>query len=181
MEHSAHSSVLAFLAAFDTPYESLPAPLNAESLPILIRLYHKFKTTTYAGIAERQIEILLEALRKRTELLLTTDELKQAYTNPSDLATFIEFASTTLDMSLAELMAVPESDDWRYEANGGETMFSAGSFVAGALRAYGVFHGIDVNTAEFTAKDIYELDIYDVKFEEMPDRCLEADYSLNYC
>ena len=41
-------------------------------------------------------------------------------------------------------------------------MYSAGSFVADALRALGIFAGVEsVNTAEFTVKDIYELDIYD--------------------
>lgn len=76
MEHSAHSPVVSFLAAFDTPDESMPAPLNAESLPINLRLYNKMKNKTYAMIAERQLEILLEALHKRTESLLVTDELK---------------------------------------------------------------------------------------------------------
>ena len=94
---------------------------------------------------------------------------------------YVAFASDSLDMSLAELLAMPEQDDWRYEANGGEPLFSAGSFVAGALRALGIFDGLDINISEFTVKDVYELDIYDVQFAEMPDRCLEADYSLTYC
>jgi len=67
-------------------------------------------------------------------------------------------------MSLAELLAIPEKDDWRYEANQGLPLFTSGSFVAGALRAFGVFHGLELNTSEFTVKDIYELDIYDLKF-----------------
>ena len=61
-------------------------------------------------------------------------------------------------------------------------MYSAGSFVADALRALGIFAGVEsVNTAEFTVKDIYELDIYDTQFDEKPDLCFEADYSLDYC
>lgn len=103
------------------------------------------------------------------------------YTSPSDLAGFTALAATTLDMSLAELLAVPESDIWRYEANGGEPLFSAGSFVAAALRALGVFRGLQVNTAEFTVKDVYELDIYEADFEDKPDLCVEADYYLDFC
>ena len=159
----------------------MPAPLNAESLPINLRLYNKFKTSTSAVIAERELEIFLEALHKRTEALLVTDELKNAYTNPSDLAMYIKFASDTLGMSLAELISMPEQDDWVYDATEGKPIFSSGSFVAGALKALGIFEDLDIHTQEFTVKDIYELDIFDVQFAEMPDRCLEADYSLNYC
>ena len=38
-----------------------------------------------------------------------------------------------------------------------------------------------MNPAEFTVKNIYELDIYDRDFFEKPDLCIEADYSLDYC
>jgi len=126
------------------------------------------------------MEFLLEGLDKRAQTVMLEKELT-GYTSPTDLAGFTSFAATTLDMSLAELLAVPESDIWRYDANNGEPLFSAGSFIADALRALGVFHGLELNTAEFTVKDIYELDIYDVNFEMKPDLCMEADYRLDFC
>ena len=39
VNHSPYSNVHRFLAAVDTPDESFPAPLNAESFPINLRLY----------------------------------------------------------------------------------------------------------------------------------------------
>ena len=84
-------------------------------------------------------------------------------------------------MSLNELIAIPSQDDWRYEHYyHGKPIFSQASFVAGALEALGVFHGVEINASEFTVKDIYQLDIYDKEFER-PDNCIEADYSLPYC
>ena len=43
-----------------------------------------------------------------------------------------------------------------------------------------MFHGEEVNASEFTVTDIYQLDIYDKKFDK-PDRCTEADYALEFC
>ena len=53
--------------------------------------------------------------------------------------------------------------------------------MAGALQAYGLFKGLTINVAEFTIKDIYQLDVFDKEFEDKPDLCHEADYELDYC
>lgn len=65
VQHSPHNSVMSFFAAFDTPDQSMPAPFNAQSLPINLRLYNKFKTTTSAVVAENEMDFLLEGLDKR--------------------------------------------------------------------------------------------------------------------
>ena len=90
----------------------------------------------------------------------------------------IKFAAETLKMSLAELIAIPEQDSWHYSVSG--PAFTPASFVTSALRELGVFHGIEVNAAEFTVKDVYQLDIYDKKFVK-PEVCIEADFNLDYC
>ncbi len=69
-----------------------------------------------------------------------------------------------------DLMAMPEDDAWFYESNDSKPVFAPGSFVAAALQAYGVFHSEKINASEFTVKDIYQLDIFDTKFEK-PDIC----------
>ena len=38
----------------------------------------------------------------------------------------------------------------------------------------------EINTSEFTVKDIYELNIFDRRFDK-PDQCMEADHELLYC
>ena len=97
-----------------------------------------------------------------------------------DFASTILIASKELNMSLNELVAIPEDDSWNYTTNNGKPVFTPASFVASALRELGAFHGLEVNAAEFTVKDIYQLDIYDKKFER-PDLCRESDYLLDYC
>mmetsp|Transcript_47796 Transcript_47796/g.63141 ORF Transcript_47796/g.63141 Transcript_47796/m.63141 type:complete len:470 (+) Transcript_47796:161-1570(+) len=180
VEHSAFSSVLGFFAAVDTHDESFPAPLNAESVPINMRLFGEFEASSPEVGAENHLQMVVEGLRKRLDYVMD-DEQRAKYTNPIDIPTISLFAADTLDMSLMELIAVPEREEWRYEANEGAPIFSAGSFVAGALKALGMFDGITVNTAEFTVKDIYELDIFNSDFPEKPALCIEADYSLDYC
>lgn len=45
-----------------------------------------------------------------------------------------------------------------------------------------MFHGEEVNASEFTVTDIYQLDIFDKQFyNDKPERCIEADYALDYC
>ena len=50
VEGSSYSEVHDFFAAVDTPDESFPAPLNAESFPINLRLYYKFAGETPAEL-----------------------------------------------------------------------------------------------------------------------------------
>lgn len=51
------------------------------------------------------------------------------------------YAADSLNLSIADLVAMPENDKWLYEANDSKPVFAPGSFVAAALSAYGVFHG----------------------------------------
>ena len=53
--------------------------------------------------------------------------------------------------------------------------------MTGALKALGVFHGVELNATEFTVKDVYQLDIFDKAFENKPDICSEAAFALDYC
>ena len=77
-------------------------------------------------------------------------------------------------------MAIPEKDHWKYKSNDYAPLFTPGSFVAHALKELGVFHGAEIDAAEFTVKDIYQLNIYDKNFDK-PERCIEADYAIEYC
>ena len=82
-------------------------------------------------------------------------------------------------MTLEELIAIPELDQWRYSSIPNRA-FTPGTFVAEALKILGVFHGEEINPGEFTVPDVYKLDIYDSEFQR-PDECWEADYQLQYC
>jgi hypothetical protein len=125
------------------------------------------------------MDVLLEGLRKRIESILT-DEQKKTYESPTDLESLTMYSAHSLNLTIADIMAMPEDDRWFYETNDSQQVFAPSTFVAAALQAYGVFHGEKINASEFTVKDIYQLDIYDTKFER-PEFCKEADYLLHYC
>ena len=63
------------------------------------------------------MSILLEGLRKRIEKVMN-EEQKKAYVFPKDLESVIMFAAKTLDLSINDLVAVPEDDSWLYQAAG---------------------------------------------------------------
>lgn len=68
----------------------------------------------------------------------------------------------------------------------GNQSFTSASFVISALRELGVFTDeitgqvLEINAAEFTPKDVYQLNIFDTTFRK-PDICYEADNHLQYC
>ena len=70
-------------------------------------------------------------------------------------------------------MAVPQLVEWT-------TKFTSSSFVAACLQTLGVLGNIAINTSEFTVKDIYQLQIFDTRYEK-PDDCIVADPHLNFC
>ncbi len=84
-------------------------------------------------------------------------------------------------MQIQELIAYPEHDEWRYQSQGGIRAYTSAEFVVEALQQLGVIDDtLQLNFAEFSVKDIYELQIYD-KFQDKPDQCNEADLYLRYC
>ena len=121
----------------------------------------------------------MEALDKRIRSFLTDEQLT-TYTNLKRLEDIVLYAAEELEISLSELVAVPEQDNWHYLNYGGNPVFTPASFVVSALRILGVFPDLDINASEFTVKDVYQLDIFDKEFEKS-DLCIEADYRLPYC
>lgn len=83
-------------------------------------------------------------------------------------------------MSLNEIIAIPEDDSWHYITNQAKPAFTPATFVTAALKQLGVFHDLEVNAAEFTVRDVYQLDIYD-KNQDRPSICKEADYRIDFC
>jgi len=121
----------------------------------------------------------MEALDKRVRSLLTEDQLA-AYAKPKKMEDIVLYAAEELKMSLSDIVAVPEQDTWHYMNYAGMSVFTPASFVVSALKQLGVFHDLEINAAEFTIKDVYQLDIFEKAFEK-PDLCREADYLLPFC
>jgi hypothetical protein len=87
-------------------------------------------------------------------------------------------------MSIEELITVPEDDEWYYfTAQDGPIGYSSSSFVVALYRAAELFEEeIVINAMEFTVKDLYELDFYDIQGKLLrPQQCQEADPHVVYC
>ena len=52
---------------------------------------------------------------------------------PKTFEEALKYAAIDLNMSLQELLAIPEKDEWRYEVNDGLEVFTPASFIAQAL------------------------------------------------
>ena len=106
------------------------------------------------------MDMFQEALTKRVRSKMNDEQLHLAK-GAIDLESTILIASKELNMSLNELVAIPEDDSWHYIINNAKPVFTPASFVTSALKQLGVFHDLEVNAAEFTVRDVYQLDIYE--------------------
>lgn len=102
--------------------------------------------------------VFKEALNKRIGI---HDEGKYYHTFEDLLVA----AVSDKNVSIEELMAIPEQDSWRYsnQSGDGPIDFAASTFVTAFYRAAGLFEAKivrEINVQEFTVKDLYELDFY---------------------
>lgn len=81
------------------------------------------------------------------------------------------------NMTLQQLMAMPEQDEWIY--SDGPSMVCS-CFVIGVYKAAGLFGDMEIQANEFTPKDVYQLDVYDVNAKR-PEQCVRADPDSPFC
>lgn len=79
--------------------------------------------------------------------------------------------------TLADVLAMPENDDWIY-SDGKSRVCSA--FVSTLYKASGVFPYLEFQATELTPRDLYSLNIFDRK-PTLPDSCRVIDPGLPYC
>ena len=86
------------------------------------------------------------------------------------------------NLTIDDLMAIVEVEGWNYTGleNDGRA-YVCSAYVAAVYQAAGLF-GKDnkVNGPEFTPKDVYTLNVFDLNFKR-PDACVQADPDLPYC
>lgn len=86
------------------------------------------------------------------------------------------------NMSLEDVMAMVEVEGWVYEGieprDGISYVCSA--YVAAAYKAAGLFGSSKINAPEFTPRDVYTLNFFDLNFER-PAACAEADPDQLFC
>jgi hypothetical protein len=76
-------------------------------------------------------------------------------------------------------MSVVEQEGWLYTGlqNDGRS-YVCSAYVAALYQAAGLLK--NVNGPEFTPKDVYTLNVFDLNFKR-PDACVAADPNLPYC
>ena len=81
------------------------------------------------------------------------------------------------DMTLEELVDIVEEEKWYY--SDGHNYVSS-SYVISVYKRAGIFGGMQIESTEFSPKDLYELAIYDLTGNKIPKGCEE--YSKHgYC
>ena len=176
VEGKIYSPVKDFLASFDHSYQGLPAPFNSEALPIYLRMWHKRqKLLGFTHFWNEFIEAMgLRFQQLKDDVRFSKHQLPQTFNEA------VKYSAIDLNMSIQELLAIPEKDEWRYDTNNGEETFTPSSFVIQALQQLKVLDRYKINSSEFTVKDVYELNLFDQHFP-IPDQCMEADHKLPYC
>jgi hypothetical protein len=73
-------------------------------------------------------------------------------------------------ITLPDLMAVVEKEGWEYPT--GEN-YVCSAFVVKMYKSGGLFGDLEINSTEFTPKDLYELNFFDVSGDQVPEECRE--------
>jgi hypothetical protein len=82
-------------------------------------------------------------------------------------------------IEFGELLAMPEVEGWEYHDG---KSYVCSCFVVAFWKAGGLFDGLEINSTEFTPKDVYQLDFFDLDYKEKrPQACKDADPDLPYC
>lgn len=80
-------------------------------------------------------------------------------------------------MRMQDLMNIPEQEGWIY-SDGVNYVCSA--FAISVYKRAGLFGDLEINSTEFTPKDLYELNFFDVSGAKVPEGC-EGYADYGYC
>jgi hypothetical protein len=144
VEDSDYSFVKDFFAGIDQANLAFTMPFNEAALPIFLRLFEKYAQSP-------NIPELVEALAKRYEQAYLTSKKEVGILHkPESVEEAIIFAATELNMTLQELIAIPEQDNWVYECHEGGHGYTSAEFVIAAYQRLGLFDEYELNASEFT-------------------------------
>lgn len=102
-------------------------------------------------------------------------------TTDKNISEIAELAAAQ-DMSVSDVMAMPEKDGWEYtglEPTDGRNWVCS-AYVAAYFKAAGLFGDMDIQSTEFATMDVYIMKLFD-ETTPLPDACVAADPDLPYC
>ena len=76
-----------------------------------------------------------------------------------------------------QIGAMVEIDGWEY--NDGVS-YVCSAYVAAMYKAAGLFGDLEINAVEFTPKDVYILNFFDLNYQR-PQACIDADPDQPWC
>lgn len=76
--------------------------------------------------------------------------------NLTELAAY----AASLGMTLEEVMAIVEDESWEYD---GHKSWMCSAYVIALYKAAGLFDDLEINSTEFTPRDIYTLKFFDLE------------------
>lgn len=86
-------------------------------------------------------------------------------------------------MNMSEIQAVTEQDGWKYtgQYHDGES-YVCSTLVARLWKAAGLFGDMEINAAEWSPKDIYQVKFFDSdQKDKRPQQCKDADPNGQFC
>lgn len=151
----------------DTANGDWPPLLPPNFAPPLFAIVEKLAPKT-------AFNFMIEGLNKRMGIQ-TEAEVQYNMTG-------IAVAAAAQNMTVEDVMAIPEIDGWEYFGEGardGESMVCS-AFVTALYKAAGLFDDMEINATEFQPLDAYSLKFFDTT-RERPQQCIDADPDLPYC
>jgi len=134
----------------DSPSDNLPVFLDFDTVSFVLEYYQYIRPTDVKLI-------FLEAFNKR--LGIEANNIKEIWDE-----------LYARNMTLGELTSIVEQEGWEY-SNGVNYVCSA--FVVSVYKRAGLFGDLEINSTEFTPKDLYELNFFDVTGAKVPEGCEE--------
>ena len=125
---------------------------------------------------------VLERVAPETAYVFFTSALnKRLGVEGKNIAEIAAIAASR-DMSIDDVMAMPEIDGWEYtgELPRDGLSYVCSAYVAAMYKAAGLFQGFNIQATEFTPRDVYSLNVYDSDYAR-PEACVSADPTLPYC
>jgi hypothetical protein len=149
----------------DTINQNLPELLDVEFVFMLSKILEKIVPDMNTDL------IMKEALNMRLGITKKEDLL-----DLEEIQMRVASGQTKFD-NLAQMFALPEVDKHMY-TDGYSMVCSA--YVVSFYQMSGMLGDITIVPAEFSPKDVYELDVFDLK-KERPAECVAADPDQPWC
>lgn len=83
--------------------------------------------------------------------------------------------------NVSDVMAIVEKDGWKYTGEYHDGLsYVCSTYVAALWKAGGLFDGFEINAAEWSPKDVYQVDFFDKEYKR-PQQCVDADPNGGFC